>query len=40
MKCAAVRIVTKLLNFEQKKHGLGDVDDPDLLRKVITGKES
>ena len=48
MKCTAVKIVEKLLNFEQKQHRMDIAqeiltrfnDDPDLLEKVITGYES
>ena len=48
MKCAAVKIVPKLLNFEQKQHCMdiaqkmltAFIVDPDLLKKVITGDES
>ena len=48
MKRATANIVPKLLNFEQKQRRM-DVaqemlttfnDDPDLLKKVITGNES
>ncbi|XP_014216691.1 putative uncharacterized protein FLJ37770 [Copidosoma floridanum] len=48
MKRAAAKIVLKLLNFEQKQHRidiaqklLNNVnDDPDFLKKVITGDKS
>ena len=48
MKRAAAKIVTKLLNFEQKQHCLDIAqemlttfnDDPELLKEVISGDES
>ena len=48
MKRATAKIVLKLLNFEQKQHRLYIAqamlatfnDDPDLVKKVITGDES
>ena len=48
MKRAAAKIIPKLLNFEQKQlhkdiaHEMLTTfnDDPDLLKKVITGGES
>ena len=48
MKRAAAKIVPKLLNFEQKQCRMDIAlemlttlnDDPDLLKKVITGDES
>ena len=48
MKCAAAKIVPKLPNFEQKPLRIDSAqemlttfnDDPDLLKKVITGDES
>ena len=48
MKRAQAKIVPKLLNFEQKQHCMDITqdmlatfnDDPDLLKKVITGNES
>ena len=47
MKRAAAKIIPKLLNFVQKQRRLDIAqemlaklkDDPDLLRKVITGNE-
>ena len=46
MKHATAKIVSKLQNFEQKQRRLdieilpAFTDDPDLLKKVITGDES
>ena len=48
MKRAALKIVLKLLNFEQKQCRMDIAqemlttfnDDPDLLKKVITGDET
>ena len=48
MKCAAAKIVPKLLNFEQKQHRMDIAqemlimfnDDSDLLKKVITADKS
>ena len=48
MKCAAAKIVSKLLNFEQKRCRVDIAKkifstfnyNPDLLKKVITGDES
>ena len=48
MKCAAAKIVSKLLNFEQKQRRMDIAqemlttfnDDPDLLKEGITGDES
>ena len=48
MKRVAAKFVPKLLNFQQQKHRatiaeqmLADVaDDPDLLKRVITGDET
>ena len=48
IKCAAVKIVPKLLNFEQKQRRMDIAeemltafnDDPDLLKTIITGDES
>ena len=48
MKRATAKIVAKLLKFEQKQHRLDIAqemlttcnDDPDLLKKFITGDES
>ena len=48
MKCAAAKIVPKLLNLEQKQSRMDIVqeiliafnDNPNLLKKVITGYES
>ena len=49
MKRAASKIVSKLLNFEQKQRRMDDIaqelltafnNDPDLLKKVTTGDES
>ena len=48
MKSAAAKIVPKLLNFEQKQRHMDIAqeilmtfnDDPDLLKKVVTGNES
>ena len=47
IKCAAAKIVLKLLNFEQKLRRIDIAqemlmtfnDDPDLLKKIITGGE-
>ena len=47
-ECAAAKIVTKLLNFEQKQRRMDIAeemlttfnDDPDLLKKVITADKS
>ena len=46
MKRSTAKIVPKLLNFEQKERRIAQEmltmfnDDPDLLKKVITGDES
>ena len=48
LKCAAAKIVPKLQNFEQKQRRMDIAekmlptfnDDPDLLKKIITGDES
>ena len=48
MKCAAKKIVSKLLNFVQKQCCMDIAqemltifnDDPDLLKEIITGDES
>ena len=48
MKCAAAKFVPKLLNFKQKQRRMNIAqevltafnNDPDLLKKVITGDES
>ena len=48
VKRAAPKVVSKLLNYEQKQHRMYTAqemlttfnDDPDLLKKVITGYES
>ena len=49
MKCATAKIVPKLIKFEKKKQSCMDIaqgmlttfnDDPDLLKRVLTGDES
>ena len=48
MKCAAAKIIPKLLNFEQKQRRMEVAqemlltfnDDPDLLKRIITGEET